>query len=65
MLWTFFANAVSNGGNSLVGFLFLTALLRCAEQRDLAARVAGLIEAELNTGEVVWGKGVRSGPELE
>ncbi len=32
------------------------ALLRCAEQRDLAARVAGLIEAELNAGEVVWGK---------
>ena len=32
------------------------ALLRGAEQRDLVARVASLIEAELNTGEVVWGK---------
>jgi len=34
----------------------MRALLRCAEQWDLAARVAGLIEAELTTGEVVWGK---------
>jgi hypothetical protein len=32
------------------------ALLRGAEQQNLAARVAGLIEAELNAGEVVWGK---------
>jgi hypothetical protein len=32
------------------------ALLRSVEQRDLVARVAGLIEAELTTGEVVWGK---------
>jgi hypothetical protein len=32
------------------------ALLRSAEQRDLVARVVGLIEAELTTGEVVWGK---------
>jgi Arc/MetJ-type ribon-helix-helix transcriptional regulator len=32
------------------------ALLRGAEQRDLVARVTSLIEAEVNTGEVVWGK---------
>jgi hypothetical protein len=35
------------------------ALLGCAEQQDLAVRVASLIEAELHAGEVVWGK-VRS-----
>jgi hypothetical protein len=32
------------------------ALLRSPEQRDPIARVVGLIEAELTTGEVVWGK---------
>lgn len=34
----------------------IRALLRGAEQREIVTRVASLIEAELNTGEVVWGK---------
>jgi hypothetical protein len=34
----------------------IRALLRGAEQRDRVTRIAGVIEAELNTGEVVWGK---------
>jgi hypothetical protein len=32
------------------------ALLHVAEQRDLASTVADIIETELNTGSVVWGK---------
>lgn len=32
------------------------ALLRYTEQQDLAAHIATLMEAELHTGEVVWGK---------
>lgn len=48
--------AAQKTGRKASASAVVRALLRCAEQRDLAARVAGLIEAELNTGEVVWGK---------
>lgn len=37
----------------------IRALLRDADARGVDARIASLVEAEMTTGEVVWGKGMR------
>jgi Arc/MetJ-type ribon-helix-helix transcriptional regulator len=48
--------AAEKTGRKASASAVVRALLRCAEQQDLAARIVNLIETELNTGEVVWGK---------
>jgi hypothetical protein len=50
------AGASEKAGRKTSASAVVRALLRGAEQRDLVTRVAGLIEVELNAGEVVWGK---------
>jgi formate dehydrogenase maturation protein FdhE len=50
------AHASQQTGRKASASAVVRALLRWAEQKNLASHVVGLIETELTTGEVVWGK---------
>jgi Arc/MetJ-type ribon-helix-helix transcriptional regulator len=50
------SEASTRAGRKVSASAVVRALLRLAEQRRLSGPVATQVEAELNTGEVIWGR---------